>query len=258
MRTVPELSYELKVALVTFVCLCTASLATLFSYHRLPEHHRDDATLDIVRIVANIFGLLSSLVLGLLVSSASSNFSDVDKAIHAYATEIILLDRELRDLGPAGEPARAQLIAYVANVVAMRDVERPALPAENVSAEATLHAIGAELSALSPSDPQMLSQRDLAKAEVNTLLRSRWTIIDRTEGSVPFPLMVALIVWLTMTMACYGYRAPRNPIVVIGFVVSSALLSGAIFMILDMGRPFDGPIQVSSEPFVHALAEIRS
>ena len=254
----PELSYELKVALVTFICLCAASLGALFSYHRLPEHHRDDATLDIVRIVANIFGLLSSLVLGLLVSSASSNFSDVDKAIHAYATEIILLDRALRDLGPAGEPARAQLLGYVENVVALRDVERPSLPAENVSAEATLHGIAAKLSALSPTDPQMMAQRDAAKAEVNTLLRARWAIIDRTEGSVPFPLMVALVVWLTMTMACYGYRAPRNPIVVIGLVVSSALLSAAIFMILDMGRPFDGPIQVSSDPFVHALAEIRS
>lgn len=252
------MSYELKVALVTFVCLCAASLGALFTYHRLPEHHRDDATLDIVRIVANIFGLLSSLVLGLLVSSARDNFNDVDKAIHAYATEIILLDRELRDLGPAGEPARAQLLGYVANVVAMRDVERPARPSENFSAEATLHGIGAELSALTLSDPQMISQRDLAKAEVTTLLRSRWGIVDRTEGSVPFPLMVALVIWLTMTMVCYGYRAPRNPVVVIGFVLSSALLSGAIFMILDMGRPFDGPIQVSSDPFVHALAELRS
>ena len=182
----------------------------------------------------------------------------MDKAIHAYATEIILLDRALRDLGPAGAPARAQLLGYVENVVALRDVERPSLPAENVSAEATLHGIAAKLSALSPTDPQMIAQRDAAKAEVNTLLRARWAIIDRTEGSVPFPLMVALVVWLTMTMACYGYRAPRNPIVVIGLVVSSALLSAAIFMILDMGRPFDGPIQVSSDPFVHALAEIRS
>jgi hypothetical protein len=69
--------------------------------------------------------------------------------------------------------------------------------------------------------------------------------------------MVALVIWLAMTMACYGFRAPKNAIVVIGFVVSSALLSGAIYMILDMGRPFDGPIQASSAPFVHALAELK-
>ena len=107
------LSYEASVALVTFLCLCAASLGTLLTYHRLPEHHLDDKTLDIVRIVANIFGLLSSLVLGLMVSQASSNFGEVDKAVHAYATELILLDRAIRDLGPAAEPARAELLTYV-------------------------------------------------------------------------------------------------------------------------------------------------
>ena len=41
------------------------------------------------------------------------------------------------------------------------------------------------------------------------------------------------------------------------FVVASALLAGTIFMILDMANPFDGLIQVSSEPFVHPLAELK-
>ena len=86
---------------------CVASLGTLHTYHRLPAHHRDDETLQTVRLVANLFGMLSSLVLGFMVSSANSNFADADKAVHAYATEIILLDHALRGLGPdaAGDPA---------------------------------------------------------------------------------------------------------------------------------------------------------
>lgn len=251
------LSFEMKAALATFLCLAAASLGALFTYERLPAHHRDDKTLDIVRTVAGIFGLLSSLVLGLMVSSAASNFADVEKAVHSYATELILLDRALRDLGPEADPARAELVGYLAKVVGMRDVERPALPSENLTAEETLHDIGAKLSALAPTDPQMIAERDMAKAQVNTLLRARWTIIDRTDGSVPFPLLVALILWLAMTMASYGYRAPKNAVVVSSFVLASALLAGAIFMILDMARPFDGPIQASSEPFVHALEELE-
>lgn len=251
------LSYEASVAPATFLCMAAAALGALFTYHRLPDHHLGDKTLDIVRIVANIFGLLSSLVLGLMVSSASSDFGDVEKAIRSYATDIIMLDRSLRDLGPVAAPARAELTAYVANVVAMRDVERPALPAENLSAEAALHGIRDKLAALPLTDPQMIAERDAAKSEVDTLLRARWAIIDRAEGSVPAPLIVALVLWLSLTMACYGYRAPKNAVVVAGFVVSSALLSAAIFMILDMGKPFDGPIQASSEPFVRALDELR-
>ncbi|SHF29521.1 Protein of unknown function [Kaistia soli DSM 19436] len=251
------LTDEMTIALITFGCLCAASLGALFTYERLPAHHLDDKTLDIVRIIANIFGLLSSLVLGLLVSSASGNFSDVEKAVRSYATDLILLDRSLRDLGPDAQPARGELLGYVSTVVAMRDVERPALPSENKSAEATLHDIRDKIAALKLTDPQIIAERDQAKADVDTLLRARWSLIDRTEGSVPRPLMIALIVWLAMTMASYGYRAPKNALVVTGFVLSSGLLAGAIYMVLDMGRPFDGPIQASSEPFVHALTELQ-
>jgi hypothetical protein len=251
------LSYELSVALATFVAMTLAALGALYSYHRLPESHRDDKTLDIVRIVANIFGLLSSLVLGLMVSQASGDFGDVEKAVRSYATDIVMLDRSLRDLGPDAMPMRDELRGYIATVVAMRDVERPALPAENKTAEATLHDIRDRLAGLKLTDPQMLADRDAAKAEVDTLLRARWAIIDRAQGSVPFPLIVALVLWLSLTMACYGYRAPRNTVVVVGFVLSSALLSAAIYMILDMGKPFDGPIQASSDPFVRALEEIQ-
>jgi hypothetical protein len=251
------LSYETTVALLTFLCLSAASLGTLLVYDRLPAHHRDDKTLDTVRLVANIFVMLSSLVLGLMVSSASSNFAEVDKAVHAYATEIILLDRALRGLGPDGDPARAELLGYVTVIVGSRGVERPALPAENKSAEATLRDIGVKLAALRPSDPEMISGREQAKAQVNTLLRSRWGLVDRTEGSVPFPLVVSLVLWLSMTMASFGYRAPKNAVVMTSFVVASMLLAGAILLILDMAKPFDGPIQASSEPFIRALAELK-
>jgi len=227
------------------------------AYHRLPAHHRNDETLHTVRLVANIFVMLSSLVLGLMVSSASSNFGEVDKAVHAYATEIILLDRALRDLGTDGDPARAELIGYVAMIVGSRGVERPALPSESTTAEGKLRDIGGKLATLRLKDPEMISAREQAKAQVNTLLRSRWSLLDRTEGSVPFPLVVSLVLWLSMTMASFGYRAPRNAVVMTSFVVGSALLAGAILLILDMAKPFDGPIQASSEPFVRALAELK-
>lgn len=251
------LSYEAMVAFLTFACLCVASLGTLFAYHRLPAHHRDGETLKAVQLVANIFVMLSSLVLGLMVSSASSNFAEVEKAVHAYATEIILLDRALRGLGEDGDPARAELVRYVTTIVGSKAIERPSLPTESTTAEARLRDIGVKLATLQPTDPEMISAREQAKAQVNTLLRSRWGLLDRTEGSVPFPLIVSLVLWLSMTMASFGYCAPKNAVVITSFVVGSALLAGAILLILDMAKPFDGPIQASSEPFVRALAELK-
>ncbi|MCX5572323.1 hypothetical protein [Kaistia nematophila] len=257
MPAVFGLSYELTVALLTLACLCAASLGTLHAYPRLPAHYRDDETLQTVRLVANIFGMLSSLVLGFMVSSANSNFEDADKAVHAYATEIILLDHSLRGLGQDGAGLRTELSDYVATIVGSREIERAALPTENRTAETTLRDIRAGLIALPPGDPAWTEDRDQAKAHVDTLLRTRWGLIERKEATIPFPLLVSLVLWLSMTMASLGYRAPRNWAVRTIFVVASLLLSGAILLILDLANPFDGPIQASSAPFVRALAELK-
>jgi hypothetical protein len=251
------LSYELTIAVLTFVCLCVASLGTLHAYQRLPAHHRDDETLQTVRLVANIFGMLSSLVLGFMVSSANSNFADADKAVHAYATEIILLDHALRGLGEDAAGLRTELAGYVTTIVGSREIERAAVPAENRTAEATLRTIRAGLLSLPPGDPAWIEERDQAKAHVDALLRSRWGLIDRKEATIPLPLVVSLVLWLSMTMASLGYRAPRNRVVVTCFVAASLLLSGAILLILDMANPFGGPIQASAEPFIRALAELK-
>jgi len=60
-----------------------------------------------------------------------------------------------------------------------------------------------------------------------------------------------------LIFASFGYRAPRNAVVVTSFVLASALISCALYLIVDMDSPFDGPIQVSSAPLQRVLAEIR-
>jgi len=46
-------------------------------------------------------------------------------------------------------------------------------------------------------------------------------------------------------------------VVVTGFVAAAALIGGAIYLIVDMDVPFEGPIQVSPAPLQRALTEMR-
>ncbi|MGI8526720.1 MAG: DUF262 domain-containing protein [Pseudolabrys sp.] len=66
-----------------------------------------------------------------------------------------------------------------------------------------------------------------------------------------------LAAWLILIFASFGFRAPRNAVVVVSFVVSSALIAGALYLILDMDVPFDGTIQVSPAPLARAVAEME-
>ncbi|CCV15159.1 DUF4239 domain-containing protein [Mesorhizobium sp. STM 4661] len=55
----------------------------------------------------------------------------------------------------------------------------------------------------------------------------------------------------------FGFRAPRNPIVIGSFVLAAALIACSLYLILDMNVPFSGPIQISPAPLQRALAEMK-
>lgn len=66
-----------------------------------------------------------------------------------------------------------------------------------------------------------------------------------------------LVAWLTLIFASFGYRAPRNPIVIGMFIISSLLIAASVYLVLDMDEPFHGPIQISDEPLRRALAVMQ-
>ena len=89
------------------------------------------------------------------------------------------------------------------------------------------------------------------------VLEMRWVLIEQSEGAIPWPLIAMLVAWLALIFASFGFRAPKNVITLATYVVSAALIAGAIYLILDMDVPFSGPIQISPAPLERALAELQ-
>jgi hypothetical protein len=56
----------------------------------------------------------------------------------------------------------------------------------------------------------------------------------------------------------FGLFAPRHATVIMVLLVCALSLSAAIFLILEMERPFEGFITVSAEPMRTALAHMGS
>src|SRR4051812_47140160 len=104
---------EVLLALFVFVCLTGASLGALFFHGRLPAHHRHDDTQNVIRLIANIFVVMTSLVLGLMVNSAKSRFESINRDLHTFATDLILLDRLLSLYGSDADDTRRRLVIYV-------------------------------------------------------------------------------------------------------------------------------------------------
>ncbi|HEY5797542.1 MAG TPA: hypothetical protein VIU82_21280 [Bosea sp. (in: a-proteobacteria)] len=245
---------EVRIAIFAFLCLAAASLGALFSYERLPPHQRQDDTHAVVRLIANIFVVMTSLVLGLMISSAKGRFDAVNRDVHSYATELILLDRMLLLYGPEAVGARRELRAYT---------ERAAnghWTAEgghsDKTSERLIESVEAGLRALAPSKEPQLSIWNDIRDQYRKVLELRWALVEQAEGSIPRPLVLMLVAWLVLIFASFGFRAPRNAVIVTGFVAASALIGGAIYLIVDMDAPFEGPIQISPAPLQRAVAEM--
>lgn len=245
---------ETLIAIVFFLCLAGAALGVMALHKRLPRRHRDDATVAVVRACATIFVATTSLLLGLLVNSAKNTFESVDKNVHAYATELILLDRTMRQYGPQTTEARHSLRAYTGQAASRMGQDDPVL--SSAEAERLLRKVGDELRALRPSDAERTDLKQRAEQRFEKIYEMRWALVEQSEGSIPGALIALLGAWLVMAFASFGYRAPRNALVVSSFVVSAALLAAAIYLALDMDVPFAGTIQISPAPLERAVAEM--
>ncbi len=245
---------ELLIAVATFLGLVGAVCAGAVCNVRLAVRELSDGTLEIVGQTANIFLVTTSVVLGLMLNSAKTTFETNDRNIHALATELILLDRSVRGLGPGAEETHRRLIDYVQSALKQPHILEP-----NPEAEALLDLAGASLRSIRTSDEQFLARWNDARQIFRQVVRLRWVGLDAAGGAIPAPLVAMLIAWLTVIFASLGFRAPRNTVVITAFVLSALLLSSTLYLILEMDTPATGLVmEVSNAPFQRALAVLQA
>ncbi|MGX8008498.1 bestrophin-like domain [Mesorhizobium sp. ORM8.1] len=247
---------EVVAGVAIFACLAGAALASLMIYPHFPEHHRQDDTSAVVRLSANLFVVMSSLVLGLMINSAKNTFETIDHNVHNFATQLIILDRSLRQYGPDTADARATLTAYLQRLVdATSPTQRTPAVANRLS-ELLLNKVGDQLADLTPPEAKRAAALQAATQQLQKVIEQRWVLVGQSDGIIPVPLILLLVAWLMLIFASFGFRAPRNATIVGTFIVSGALASAALYLILDMDTPFTGPIQVSTTPLQRALTEL--
>ena len=246
------------ISVLTFVLLSSVSLLTMYFHARLPERHRDAETLATVSRNANIFVVITSLVFGLLITSAKNTFEAVDRNQHNYGTELILFDRILRDYGADANDARNRLVAYAEEALAhparVEEIERTR---QDRSGRA-LDAVGTALDDIHPADLFHQSLLSDAHNHYRDVVHLRWVMVEQSEGSLPMPILAMLLAWLTLLFLSHGYRAPQNAVVVSMLLVSAVLIAASVYLVLDMELPFKGPIQTTDQPIRRALNEMQT
>ena len=244
--------YEFVMTLLALLSMLGAAFLGLFSKTKQSLEHLREDTNRIVILVANVFVVMTSLVLGLMLNSAKNTLETNNRNVRVLATEIILLDRTMRALGPEVEDVHRHLVEYLKTSLKEDNILK-----ENPEAEASLELAGTELRAIRVSDEQKVALWSDVRQLYRQVVRQRWIVLDASSASIPTSLAVMLILWLAIIFASFGFRAPRNTPVMISFCLAALVISATIYLILDMDTASTGMIQVSNAPIQRALAQLQ-
>lgn len=249
---------SLAIASISAACIFGGAVLGMALGRFLPADHLSDASRDTVKVGAGILSLMAALVLGLLISSAKSNFDATNEAITEGGAKIILLDRVLAHYGAETGQVRGELRrAVAAGVEILWPEEHPT--ASGLSALERANAMETMLDEIRSLKPQTDAQRALhvqAQQLGNELLLSRWIQIEQAQTSLPTTFLEILLFWLTMLYLSFGLIAPRNATVVAVLFFGALSLATAMFLILEMNDPMSGVIKSSSGPMRKALEHL--
>jgi hypothetical protein len=248
----------LWIGIVVFICTFGGALFGMWLRGILPVHHLRDESRDTVRLGIGLVATLTALVLGLMTASAKSSFDGLNTAIKNIAADVIATDRLLARYGPETEDIRTTLKRAVANRIDETWSQQP-IPAGKLDvtkATETGEWVVDQIRALkAPTDAQrLLRSRALDQAEL--VLRARWVVLGELGTAIPWPFLVVLVFWLTITFMSFGLQAPSNATVLAVLLLCALSVAGAVFLTLEMDGPFDGLIQVSPEPVRYALTRL--
>ncbi len=245
----------LSTSLVVFACVFGGALAGMGLRAVLPEHHRSAESRDVVKLGMGLIATMSALVLGLLVASAKSSYDDQKNELTQMTAKLVFLDRALALYGPETKEVREQL-----RIATSHTIE-------------TIWSKSAQAGSLDPAVPgaafiyggiQQLApknelQRSLQTQASNTAIeigQTRGLMFQQRGKTVSNALVTVVVFWLTIIFVSFGLFAPPNATVSATLFVCALSVSCAIFLILEMDRPFEGLLQISSVPMREAFSHL--
>jgi hypothetical protein len=103
------------------------------------------------------------------------------------------------------------------------------------------------------------TQRALKAQAVSLTLevaQLRSLMLAQSTSSISMPMLTVVVLWLVVIFLSFSLLAPPNATANLALMVSALCTAGALFLVLELDRPFGGLIQISSEPLRNVLSQL--
>lgn len=246
----------MSIGLIVLGCVFGGALIGMYLRLILPEHHLSSDSKDVIKLAMALTATMSALVLALLIASAKSSYDAQRSELTQLSANVILLDRVLAHYGPETKAARNLLRRYVTRALDQIWPENTSRPVDMEPPAALSEKFYDQVQELSPQNEVQRSLQAQALKMSFDLGQTRWLLVEQGSRSIPMAFLVLLVFWVTIIFVSFGLFAPPNATVVATLFVCAISVSGAIFLILELDRPFGGLIQISGAPLRNAIAHL--
>jgi len=248
----------LTIALIVVACLMAGALVGMALRRVLPKDHLGQDAVDVIKLATGLMATLAALVLGLLISSASTAHGTVKSEYVQSLASVVLLDRYLAAYGPEAEDARILMRHMIVRRAQARWPEDDFGPKEPPRSANGSDLIDLErrIIRLQPRDDSQKWFQSQALQLANGLAEAQWLLLDQEVGNnLPLPMLVVLVAWSTAIFVSFGLFVKPNPTVIVALSIAALAVGCAIFLIVELNSPFTGLIKMPSAP-AHAVLAI--
>jgi hypothetical protein len=218
----------------------------------LPEHHLSDDVKDVVRLGVGLTATMAALVLGLLIAAAKSSFDTQTGQVRQITADLIILAQ----YGPDARPVRQQIRSTVGPFADRLWREKESAITGPFETDGTEEQVYLGIQKLSPQDNVQRSLQSRAVQVSNDLAQARFLLFVEFENLIPTPFLAVLAFWLLIIFASFSLFSPLNATVITFLCLFALSAACAIFLILQLSRPFTGLMMISSMPLRNALVPL--
>lgn len=245
----------IRTSSIVLACIFGSALCGMYLRSVLPNAHLGTDSKDSLKLSLGVMATIASVSLAMLLASARGFYDTQTAEVVELSDQVILLNRTLARFGPETKGARDILRAAVADALEQtwstgRGRGTRLEPGSMVD---SFYDVILKLPDTDDAKRGLKAQALNIAASMGHL---RWLMFEQTTVAFPRTLLIVLVTWLCIIFLGFGLLSPRNATVIGSLFISVSTVSGAFLVILEMYRPYQGLIQVSSDPVREALAHL--
>jgi hypothetical protein len=244
---------------ILFVCSYAAAMLGALVRSRLPAHHVDSDSRDVMKLVMGLIATMAALVLGLLIASSKASYDTQRQDMQEVAASVVELDRLLAHYGPETKAAREEMYRVVAGTTAMlaSGSGATALRQNPSAGRAPSYDVLTQVQELTPTNDGQRFLQNRALSLAASIRHLQDLMLEQLEAGLPWPFVVVVVFWISLLFMGFGLFARMHATLAVGLAVGALSVASAMFLILELSSPYEGLMRIPPDTFEAVLSQIN-